>query len=443
MEEFLYMYHFELFVIVAALVILGIALYYAKFKMEELKKKDGAFYQDNPEYKKIAKFPKQAKMIVFPIIALAILSMIYYTVHEPPIEEQEKAYKEWALEVMKNYEAYVNARGMMIASVNVSLNGKEYCIAAQKLVEKEPERFIPLTNSVKYLPRGVSYDKRKRLAKGAMLVNEGIDDAKEACDYIKESLPLIEKVYDGESADDAIERIKKATKLLEKEKSKTLFGVAHLLVSVAGDFNLKYTNGNFVKVENKEEAKKEMEEDLKKQSSVKDDKPLSTNTTSNTIEKSSISDSNIEKASKELTSYGINGKVVATSYGHSSKGFLVKMNDDKVYLVDTINNRAVQVSPYSAVQHIASYNGGAKQTIRFELTIFNDTKDSDVDNGAWKGNTHILPVTVEHNYENGQHIPYMIKSGAGVSPASYDNFLYERKNVDAVNMIVEEASSLK
>jgi len=152
---------------------------------------------------------------------------------------------------------------------------------------------------------------------------------------------------------------------------------------------------------------------------------------------------NLASATADFNKLGYKETILATSYGHSSKGFLSRLGDGTVVLLDKINNRAVKVSPASAIEQIVGYQGSGKRTVRLELTIYNDGRDSDAANGAWMGNDHLIPVTVEYNYENGQHIPYMIKSGSGASPASYDNYLYEQKNVDAVNMIIEEAAAMK
>lgn len=151
-----------------------------------------------------------------------------------------------------------------------------------------------------------------------------------------------------------------------------------------------------------------------------------------------------KKAAQEyFNKIGLSKTVVATSLGHSNKGFISRLDDGSVVLVDKVNNQTVKISPASAITQIANYQGSSKQSIKLELLILNDGRGSDAANGAWMGNDHLIPVTVEYNYENGQHIPYMIKSGSGASPASYDNYLYEQKNVDAVNMIIEEAAAMK
>ena len=140
---------------------------------------------------------------------------------------------------------------------------------------------------------------------------------------------------------------------------------------------------------------------------------------------------------------GIKSNVVATSYGNSDKGFLTRFDDETVILMDYINKQMVLVNPPNAIDTIAGYKGSTKKNIDLTLTILADAHDNDAANGTWKGDHHLLPVRVEYNYENGKNIPYMIKSGSGASPASYDNYLYEQKNVDAVNMIIEEAAFLR
>ena len=146
---------------------------------------------------------------------------------------------------------------------------------------------------------------------------------------------------------------------------------------------------------------------------------------------------------KSFSKAGIKGNVVATSYGNSDKGYLTQFDDGKVLLMDNINKQMILVTTPNAIDTIAGYKGSTKRSIELSLIVLGDTHDRDAASGTWKDDHHLLPVRVEYNYENGKHVPYMIKSGYGASPASYDNYLYEQKNVDAVNMIIEEAAFLR
>lgn len=178
--------------------------------------------------------------------------------------------------------------------------------------------------------------------------------------------------------------------------------------------------------------KTETNNDIKNQVDKKDESKDISNDTSNK-----------QLAQDFFNEVGFSRNVVATSFGHSDKGFLTRFENDDVIFVDIANNRLIGVVPMRSISQIAGYKGNAKQSIQLLLVLTNDTRDGDAANGSWDGNNHTLPVQVEYNYENGKHVPYMIKSGSGTSPASFDNYLYEQKNVDAVNTIVEEAAFLK
>lgn len=211
-----------------------------------------------------------------------------------------------------------------------------------------------------------------------------------------------------------------------------------------------------------EPAKKSLSSMVKNMVSVKNDLMEKVGKSSSaTVENALIQDNKLEiNASKDgdaqvsgnsaiqtvqriFSNAGITDKVVATSYGKTDRCYLTKLDTGEVFLTDNINQQFIGIAPKNIIEQISSYRGSAKKTVKLGLFIYNDKRDSDAENGTWDGNNHILPVSVEYNYENGKHVPYMIKSGSGASPASYDNYLYEQKNVDAVNMIIEEAAAMK
>ena len=110
---------------------------------------------------------------------------------------------------------------------------------------------------------------------------------------------------------------------------------------------------------------------------------------------------------------------------------------------DKVNNRGVTIWPANTAQEIANYKGSSNTKIHFTLHISNATKDKDSVHGRWSNNDHYLPIEVEFKFENGKHIPGMIKSGLGEQPSNYDKYLYETKNIEMVNLIIEEAAHLK
>lgn len=226
-----------------------------------------------------------------------------------------------------------------------------------------------------------------------------------------------------------------ATNNTSKSVPTYLIGVVAALVMVIGAFFIVFhgdvgeVKALFSKDVSTSEEAKPTESDNKNNDTSKEKQEKSSNP-------------QLQNAIDILAKAGIKD-VKSTSYGHSEKGFLAQLGDGSIVLYDKINNRVAKVSPSDVIKQIAEYKNSSKKTIKMDLLINNDNRDADAENGSWSGNNHLLPVTVEFNYENGTHKPYMIKSGKGSSPGSYDNYLYETKNVDLVNMVVEEASSLK
>lgn len=223
------------------------------------------------------------------------------------------------------------------------------------------------------------------------------------------------------------------------ESSKTvstyLIGVVAALVMVIGAFFIVF-HGDVG------EVKALFSSNVATNEEAKPTEPDNKNNDTSKEKQEKSSNPHLQNAIDILAKAGIKD-VKSTSYGHSEKGFLAQLSDGSIVLYDKINNRVAKVSPSDVIKQIAEYKNSSKKTIKMDLLINNDSRDADVENGSWSGNNHLLPVTVEFNYENGTHKPYMIKSGKGSSPGSYDNYLYETKNVDIVNMVVEEASFLK
>ncbi len=170
----------------------------------------------------------------------------------------------------------------------------------------------------------------------------------------------------------------------------------------------------------------------------------SINTKQNETKSQTANDnSRLKKAAQELSQYSIKGEVTETSYGHNGKGFLAKYGEHMLAFCDKANNRGVTILPPNTAQEIANYKGSSNKKIRFTLYIPNATKDKDSVHGRWSNNDHYFPIEVEFKFENGKHVPGMIKSGLGEPTSNYDKYLYETKNVEMVNLIIEEAAHLK
>ena len=251
-----YMYEFEFFVIIATLIILAISLAYVRHKKEEMQKVD-ELYKNNPEYKKIVKFKKQAYIITISCIVCSVLSMLYFTIHEPSLDKQKEAYKEWTLKFDQDYKAFQNIQKMAFNAVAKAPNGPNDCKIAKKLLDKIPEEATSVKNKIKWLPRGVGYEKRKKLAEAVLEIDEAIDHVESSSKVLSESMADLELCFNGQGDSDVvIKKIKDADEILKDNVVKVFTGYTGI-VKVGLDYGILYYKGSFV---NYDELSKEARE---------------------------------------------------------------------------------------------------------------------------------------------------------------------------------------
>lgn len=139
---------------------------------------------------------------------------------------------------------------------------------------------------------------------------------------------------------------------------------------------------------------------------------------------------------------GIYGDVIATSYGNNSAGILaiINTNDGRKFAIyDNNNNRAAYLDYNAKFLDIQDYNKGR---MKFILYIKNDTHDSDEKAGEWRGNLHVMPIYAGFTRENGNIEPQMLLTANNLNEQC-DEYLYETKNVDTINILLTEMEALK
>ncbi|MCH3950911.1 MAG: zinc-ribbon domain-containing protein [Acidaminococcus sp.] len=148
--------------------------------------------------------------------------------------------------------------------------------------------------------------------------------------------------------------------------------------------------------------------------------------------------------------YGVKGTVEATTYGHNDNGFLIVEGGKgrRITLIDTKNHRVAYVGFrhqdelrdfYSMFQSGVNEPNGM---ITVDFTIDHDTHDKDEKNGDWIGDTHRISVFCDYKYQDGVVEPGMLYSGVGFRPGHYHGYLYEQKNVDMCNLLLEDLPAL-
>lgn len=140
---------------------------------------------------------------------------------------------------------------------------------------------------------------------------------------------------------------------------------------------------------------------------------------------------------------GIYGDVIATSYGNNSAGILaiINTNDGRKFAIydNNNNNRAAYLDYNAKFLDIQDYNKGR---MKFILYIKNDTHDSDEKAGEWRGNLHVMPIYAGFTRENGNIEPQMLLTANNLNEQC-DEYLYETKNVDTINILLTEMEALK
>lgn len=440
-KELRILYGSEFFITVIILIALLFICGYCEGKIKTIRDAVGEDnYRENEEGKKYKKI-QMGSLIIAVVSIVCVWVMPYFT--NPSLDEQEKIYVEWGTKLYSDIDRIEKCSDKMFAVFIDGLKGKVSANEAIDNIKKYQEELHKINDEIIDLgiPKGLPQEKRKILAHGIVYIDEGIGGIDSSGMYFKEALHERDKIQNGNGNKSKMEESAKQGGEARQEGHRVMSAVGLLIEirKVEEEFGIIYDGNKFVKMKDFFDSLVEQNnaKEKKQSAATAPAKPSLANSTSTNTS------SNLETAKKQLEYRGIMGNVTATSYGHSSKGFLAQFDDGNVVLLDKMTNRVIRISPLDAIKRIADYKGNGNASVRLELLIMNDTRDSDEASGVWKGNNHLLPVTVEYKYENGAHIPGMIKSGAGASPAAYDNYLYETKNVDMVNMIIEEAAALK
>ncbi len=153
----------------------------------------------------------------------------------------------------------------------------------------------------------------------------------------------------------------------------------------------------------------------------------------------------LDEARIELKQYGNFGELTQTTFSRGCNGWVGKLADGNTVYLDRAGRRVALLEPIDIVQRITNMaaKGNGYDVVRAKFYIYNDTRGGDEANGQWQNDVHILPVQVEYQIENGRVVPGMIKSGNGANPSRYENFLYEQKNVNMINLFMKTAPYLK
>ena len=155
------------------------------------------------------------------------------------------------------------------------------------------------------------------------------------------------------------------------------------------------------------------------------------------------------QAESELIQRGIQGTVVASSKGHSNSGYVSLVNNNGQYQIVTydIKNGRVGTTPYA--RNILYFTdkkptSGGNETIIFNLTVLNDNHDNDNNAGVWEGANHNIPVYAAYKFDgSGNLVPGMLTTGKGAKPSHYQEYFYETRNVDTINLFLTEMMALQ
>lgn len=151
----------------------------------------------------------------------------------------------------------------------------------------------------------------------------------------------------------------------------------------------------------------------------------------------------ITKTQKLINNKKIAGNVVGTSLGHNNDGTLalIKTRDEfKFIIIDNIDNIVAEV-PFSTKAY--NLDQSTDETIIFAMTVYNDTKGKDRENGIWNGNDHLIPVYAAYKIEENNVVPGMLSTGWGAKPSHYQGYFYEQKNVNLANLFLTEMKALR
>lgn len=147
--------------------------------------------------------------------------------------------------------------------------------------------------------------------------------------------------------------------------------------------------------------------------------------------------SEYEAIQKELNASGVNGKVLAVAPGDNKTGYLALVRDGSnsgIVIQDKKNNRTALVS---------NIRNMGDDVVIFDMMVLNDVKDNDVKSGVWEGSNHIIPVYAQYKIDAANNVtPGMLTTGGGRKPSHYQEYFYEQRNVDTINLFLTKMNIL-
>lgn len=147
--------------------------------------------------------------------------------------------------------------------------------------------------------------------------------------------------------------------------------------------------------------------------------------------------SEYEALQKDLNASGVKGKVLASTPGDNNAGYLSLVqdgNNSNIVIRDKKNNRTALLS---------NIRNMGNDVVIFDMMVLNDVKDNDVKSGVWEGSNHIIPVYAQYKIDAANNVtPGMLTTGGGRKPSHYQEYFYEQRNVDTINLFLTKMNIL-
>lgn len=148
--------------------------------------------------------------------------------------------------------------------------------------------------------------------------------------------------------------------------------------------------------------------------------------------------SEYEAIQNELNASGVKGKVLAVAPGDNKTGYLALVKDGSnsgIVIQDKKNNRTALVS---------NIRNMGDDVVIFDMMVLNDVKDNDVKSGVWEGSNHIIPVYAQYKIDAANNVtPGMLTTGRSRKPSHYQEYFYEQRNVDTINLFLTKMHILQ
>lgn len=149
-----------------------------------------------------------------------------------------------------------------------------------------------------------------------------------------------------------------------------------------------------------------------------------------------------EKAMVTLGGYLNGAHPLATSYGHSDKGFMA-LYKGTIFIVDLQNNRIAFIdNPQVLYNYRALVKDHKKDRVIVWFIAPFDDHDQDKDAGYWRKNEshelHVFPIYMLWKFDGDKVVDDGLYTATGEKPSHYQDFLHEQKNVDLAHLFMSE-----